>query len=87
MANNKLSSLPTEIGNLINLQQLYLNHNQLNSLPTEILSIKNKIYMDQTSYQINNLDMECKILIFNQLDINISNLPRALALRGCFAVP
>jgi Leucine-rich repeat (LRR) protein len=30
-----LTSLPTEIGNLINLQKLYLDNNQLTSLPAD----------------------------------------------------
>ena len=58
--NNKLTSLPVEIGNLINLQTLWLNNNQLTSLPVELLNIKNKIIIDDTSYDINNLDIDCK---------------------------
>ena len=48
--------------------------NKLNSLPVEILNIKNIIYIDETSYEINNLDIECTILIFNELKNNIGNL-------------
>ena len=36
LQNKKLTSLPAEIGNLINLQQLWLNNNQLTLLPAEI---------------------------------------------------
>ena len=74
---NKLSSLPAKIGNLINLQTLSLYNNQLKSLPTEIGNLINMQYLliDETSYEINNLDIECKILIFSKLNIKIMNLP------------
>jgi Leucine-rich repeat (LRR) protein len=36
LGNIKLTSLPAEIGHLINLQQLWLYNNQLTSLPAEI---------------------------------------------------
>ena len=44
-------------------------------MPTEILNIKQNININETSYEINNLDAECKILIFSGLNINMSNLP------------
>ena len=31
--------------------------------------------IDETSYEINNLDIECSIIIFSELKINIGNLP------------
>ena len=31
--------------------------------------------IDETSYEINNLDISCTILIFSELKINIRNLP------------
>ena len=73
--NNQLSSLPAEIGNLINLQYLSLYNNQLSSLPVEILAIKKKVIIDESSYDINNLDIECNFLIFSKLNIKITNLP------------
>ena len=33
------------------------------------------MYIDESSYEINNLDIECTILIFSSLKINIDNLP------------
>ena len=41
LQDNKLQSLPTEIGNLRNLQQLYLSNNQIQSLPAEIGNLIN----------------------------------------------
>jgi len=76
--NNELLSLPVEIGNLINLQTLWLNNNQLTSLPVELLNIKNKIIIDDTSYDINNLDIDCKILLFTLLNSPLENLPSSL---------
>ena len=75
LSDKNISSLPAEIGNLINLQYLYLDNNQLTSLPVEILKIKNSIYIDETGYEINNLDNENEILIFSDLSYEITNLP------------
>ena len=78
LQNKKLTSLPSEIGNLINLQKLYLNINQLTSLPVELLNIKNNITINHTSYDINNLDIDCKILLFSSLYSLLENLPSSL---------
>ena len=49
----------------------------MKSLPDEIGNLINIQYLviDETSYEINNLDIECKILIFGKLNIKIMNLP------------
>ncbi len=44
-------------------------------MPAEILKIKNVIVIDETSYDINNINMENEILIFSNLKIKLSNLP------------
>ncbi len=72
---NLLRSLPAEIGKLVNLQTLILYTNSLSSLPAEILKIKNKIIINETSYDINNINMENEILIFSNLKIKLLNLP------------
>jgi Leucine-rich repeat (LRR) protein len=78
LSNNQLTSLPAEIGKLIKLQQLYLNNNKLTSLPVELLNIKNNISIDDTSYDINNLDIDCKILLFTSFNRPLKNLPSSL---------
>ena len=35
----------------------------------------NLIFVNETSYLIDNLDTDCEILIFNELKSKISNLP------------
>ena len=48
--NKKLSSLPTEIGNLINLQILNVFNNQLSSLPAEIgnlINLQGELYSER----------------------------------------
>jgi hypothetical protein len=55
-----------------------LSNNQLTSLPVELLNIKNKIIIDDTSYDINNLDIDCKILLFFSLKGPLENLPSSL---------
>ena len=71
----KLQNVPAEIGNLINLKNLYLQYNQLQSLPDEILKIKNILHIDNTSYSIDNLNIDNEILIFSNLTDKLINLP------------
>ena len=78
LRNNKINVLPDSIGNLINLRELYLQYNQINILPNEILKIKKALVVDETSYEINNLNMESEILIFIDLKIELKNLPACL---------
>jgi Leucine-rich repeat (LRR) protein len=73
--NNQLSSLPSTIGNLINLVEFNLRNNKLTFLPNETLKIKDALIIDETSYDINNLDFENEILIFSKLKKEITNLP------------
>jgi hypothetical protein len=47
-------------------------------LPTSILKIKQALLIDDTSYQINNLNMEAEMLIFSYLDKKLINLPMSL---------
>jgi Leucine-rich repeat (LRR) protein len=73
LENNQLMIMPAEIGKLVNLQYLSLENNSLSSLPAEILKIKNILLIDETSYDINNINMENEILIFSNLNIKLSN--------------
>ena len=75
LSKNQLSSFPTEIGNLINLKELYLNKNKLESLPAEIFKIKNILVINDTSYDINNLNIDNEIIIFTNISAKINNLP------------
>jgi Leucine-rich repeat (LRR) protein len=78
LSDNQFSSLPDSIGNLINLKILLITNNKLESLPTSILKIKQALLIDQTSYQINNLNIEAEILIFSSLENKLENLPTCL---------
>ncbi|MGJ5634530.1 COR domain-containing protein, partial [Nostoc sp. CALU 1950] len=55
---NQLSSLPAEIGQLTNLQYLYLNRNQLSSLPPEFGQLTNLQYFYLGSNQLSSLPPE-----------------------------
>jgi Leucine-rich repeat (LRR) protein len=78
LSNNKLESLSDSIGNLINLKELSLSNNKISTLPTSILKIKQALKIDDTSYQINNLNIEAEILIFSKLEDKLINLPISL---------
>jgi Leucine-rich repeat (LRR) protein len=89
---NSLSSLPDEIGKLIKLQILDLSNNCLTSLPlafalkncqscpVEITRFSNlkSLSLDEDSYEINNLDPDCQILILGSIKNPITNLPYGL---------
>jgi len=44
-------------------------------LPAEILKIKNILIIDNSSYDINNLNIDNEILIFSHLTNKLNNLP------------
>jgi Leucine-rich repeat (LRR) protein len=76
---NLLTRLPDSIGKLVNLRSLSMIDNRLTLLPESILDIKNKLIVDESSYQINNLDLECKFIILDcASDEPIDNLPSGL---------
>ena len=74
LSTNQLQSLPAEIGNLINLEYLYLLNNTLQSLPIEILKFKKILRIDNSSYNINNLNIDNEFLIFSYLTDKLNNL-------------
>ena len=81
--NNNLTTLPAKIGNLTKLQLLYLSNNNLTSLPVEILNIKDKLVIDkvaidETSYEIDNMDPDAEFIVLSNLTKEICNLPITL---------
>ena len=78
LRNNSLTSIPAEIGNLTSLNSLILYDNKLTSIPKEILKIKDKLIIDETGYNIDNLDLDTEILIFSELKSALTNLPVSL---------
>ena len=60
---NALRSIPIEIGNLLNLQHLYLENNQLTSLPVEIGNLVNLHTLYLSSNQLTILPIEIGNLV------------------------
>ena len=77
---NNLTSLPESIEMLSNLKTLYLSNNNLTSLPEsmQILTKIKYLELDESSYDINNLSMDCHTLVLTSIDNNITNLPPIL---------
>ena len=46
LGGNELTEIPSEIGNLVNLQSLYLYGNQFTNIPSEIRNLTNLITLD-----------------------------------------
>ena len=78
-----MTSLPPEIGNLINLQTLLLNGNQLNTLPSEIGSLTNLRKLTINQNKLTSVPSEIEKLVHLQnlrLDRNrLTRVPRTLA--------
>ena len=77
---NNLICLPDSIGMLFNLEILYLSENNLTCLSDSIGSLTNikKLILNESSYEINNLSMDCHTLILTGIKNNITNLPPIL---------
>ena len=78
LGNNNLTTLPAEIGNLTKLRVLHLFNNKLKNLPLEILKIKNKLVINETSYEIDNMDPDAEFIVLTDLTKKICNLPITL---------
>ena len=75
LSENRLKYLPSSMENLTSLQNLYLENNQLKIIPKELLKKKRTLIINESSYEINNLDEECEFIILESLTNPINNLP------------
>jgi Leucine-rich repeat (LRR) protein len=72
-----LTYLPKTIGNLTQLQLFLLTYNKIKKIPKSIKNIK-RAFLNTSSYDINNLDLECEFLIIYDLGEPLTNLPFGL---------
>jgi Leucine-rich repeat (LRR) protein len=75
VSNNKFTNLPESIFEVSDGYCLKLYNNQFTSLPKSILKLLDLISIDDTSYEINNLSLDCEFLILSELSVPLENLP------------
>ncbi|BAY88950.1 Miro domain-containing protein [Microchaete diplosiphon NIES-3275] len=90
LGSNQLSSLPPEIGQLVNLRSLYLSSNQLSSLPLEIGQLVNLQSLYLRSNQFSSLPPEIGQLVNLQTleleDNELITLPPEIRENGLRAI-
>ena len=73
-----LTILPVEIGNLVNLQKLWVRNNKLTSLPIEIGNLVNLKLLTLTKNQLTSLPVEIlnikNSLFLNETSYQINNI-------------
>jgi hypothetical protein len=57
---------------------LDLHNNKLTNLSELILEFRKIIYLDDSSYELKNLNLDCKFLLFNKISTSLNNLPLGL---------
>ncbi len=72
LSDKQLTTLPAEIGQLVNLRALYLNHNQLTTLPPEIGQLASLIRLTLTHNQLTHLPAQIGNLA-NLTHLDLSN--------------
>lgn len=69
---NKIQYIPIEISKF-NRTHIYFYYNNIKKIPIELLN--NYLSFDNTSYDIDNLDIDCEFLVFDWLSCDLTNLP------------
>ena len=76
LENNKIEIISEKIKKL-RLKTLFLTNNNLIFIPFEIKNIP-QVFVNENSYQLNNLSSDCEIIIINDLRSKLHNLPSAM---------
>ena len=77
LADNKITSLPKYLDKLTQLEEISIISNRLTSIPKNISTNKLWLFV-MSSYQINNLSLDCEYLTIYYLDRKLDNLPIGL---------
>jgi Leucine-rich repeat (LRR) protein len=72
LSHNELTTIPTEIGNLINLQKLDLSYNEITKIPVEICNILNLQILYMSCNKLTTLPNEISNLI-NLQELGLKN--------------
>jgi Leucine-rich repeat (LRR) protein len=74
---NNLTSIPIEIGNLINLKKLSINHNRIKTIPIEICNLINLQYLSISHNKLKTIPIEIGNLInLEYLKLNNNELKK-----------
>lgn len=72
---NKITNIPSQIGNLVHLTTLDLTENQLNNLPGELLRLNLKnLWIDHNSFDENNKEEEESFISLKSICLQIIGL-------------
>jgi len=78
ISSNQITMIPEELSIVENKLKLEINKNKIKYIPSKALEVLIDSNIDDTAYDIDNLDINCEILIFNNLQKNLTNLPISL---------
>ena len=76
LSNNEITSLPSEIGQLVNIEELYVDHNKLTgSLPGEIRKMENLLILDASHNNMTGVPAEIgQLKKLRRLDLSSNSL-------------
>ena len=69
MSYNQITTIPSELSQINNLQELYLYNNQITTIPSELSQLNNlqKLYLYNNQIKYSQLTPDIKVMINNNV--------------------